>query len=243
MNIAKQVDRARYILATPRHFLQLLNATAPNLWHAATASWSPRRVCCNLCGWEGRRFDYYLERYFVVPNEQCPRCFSHERNRELVNFIARSHDLSGLRIMEIAPTRFYKEWFEERDALYNSIDLGNRPADVHMDATQLGFPSASMNLVICSHVLEHIPDYQSALREIHRILKIDGIAYIDVPFSREHETYPIEPPGRQGHVYEFGIDIVEKIRESGFEVTLQAYNVCKKPNTSPNEFFLAQKGN
>jgi ubiquinone/menaquinone biosynthesis C-methylase UbiE len=49
------------------------------------------------------------------------------------------------------------------------------------NALQLPFPDASFDKVICSEVLEHIPDYEGALKEIERILKPGGVAAISVP--------------------------------------------------------------
>ncbi len=49
------------------------------------------------------------------------------------------------------------------------------------DALRLPFPDAIFDKVICSEVLEHIPDYQSTLREIARVLKPGGVAAISVP--------------------------------------------------------------
>lgn len=49
------------------------------------------------------------------------------------------------------------------------------------DATRLPFADASIDKIICSEVLEHIPDYQAVLREIKRILKPGGLLAISVP--------------------------------------------------------------
>ena len=43
------------------------------------------------------------------------------------------------------------------------------------DICNLPFKTASFDLVICSEVLEHIPDYEGALKEIQRILKPGGL--------------------------------------------------------------------
>jgi SAM-dependent methyltransferase len=49
------------------------------------------------------------------------------------------------------------------------------------DATNLPFSDRCFDKLICSEVLEHIPDYRSALQEIRRVLKPGGILAISVP--------------------------------------------------------------
>jgi SAM-dependent methyltransferase len=48
-------------------------------------------------------------------------------------------------------------------------------------ALQLPFADHAFDKVICSEVLEHIPDYKGALAEIHRVLKPRGLLAISVP--------------------------------------------------------------
>ena len=52
---------------------------------------------------------------------------------------------------------------------------------VQANALQLPFADDSFDKVICSEVLEHIPDYQSALRDIERVLKPGGLFCASVP--------------------------------------------------------------
>ena len=49
------------------------------------------------------------------------------------------------------------------------------------NALSLPFASNSFDAVICSEVLEHIPDYQSVLAEITRVLKPKGVFATSVP--------------------------------------------------------------
>ncbi len=49
------------------------------------------------------------------------------------------------------------------------------------DITCLPFEDASFDLVICSEVLEHIPDEKTAVREIIRVLKPGGTLVVSVP--------------------------------------------------------------
>jgi ubiquinone/menaquinone biosynthesis C-methylase UbiE len=51
------------------------------------------------------------------------------------------------------------------------------------NALALPFADDSFDRVICSEVLEHIPDYRGALREIERVLKPGGLFCASVPRS------------------------------------------------------------
>jgi len=54
-----------------------------------------------------------------------------------------------------------------------SLSVGN--------ALALPFPDASFDKIVCSEVLEHIPDYKQAVAEIDRILKPGGTLAVSVP--------------------------------------------------------------
>jgi SAM-dependent methyltransferase len=56
-------------------------------------------------------------------------------------------------------------------------------ADVVGDVLRLPVADASMDLVLCEHVLEHVLDPLAACREIERVLRPGGLALIKVPFN------------------------------------------------------------
>lgn len=49
------------------------------------------------------------------------------------------------------------------------------------DALNLPFNDQSFDLVICNHVYEHVPSAQKMMKEIHRVLKTEGMCYFSGP--------------------------------------------------------------
>jgi SAM-dependent methyltransferase len=68
-----------------------------------------------------------------------------------------------------------------RDIDYVTGDLYAEDVDVLLDLTAIDFPDASFDVILCSHVLEHIPDDRVAMAEIRRVLRPDGWALINGP--------------------------------------------------------------
>ena len=87
-----------------------------------------------------------------------------------------------------------------------SLTVGN--------ALTLPFPDTSFDKIVCSEVLEHIPNYAGALAEINRILKPGGTLAISVPRYWPEwvcwalsEDYHNEPGG---HVRIFRTKVLKK---------------------------------
>ena len=99
-----------------------------------------------------------------------------------------------------------------------------------MDITNCAFKSSIFDAVICIHVLEEIPNDLSAMKELHRVLKPGGWAFISVPIQLDKETY--EDPaitlqeermlafGEAAHVRVYGLDLQQRLEKSGFDVSV-----------------------
>ena len=80
-------------------------------------------------------------------------------------------------------------------------DLYRARPDVFADAHALPFPDASFDAVVCLEVLEHVRDPARVLREIARILRPGGRAWLSMPF-----LYPLhDAPFDFQRFTEFGL--------------------------------------
>ncbi|MFZ5835415.1 MAG: class I SAM-dependent methyltransferase [Pseudomonadota bacterium] len=79
----------------------------------------------------------------------------------------------------------YADMLKARQALEQYPDLESNPQRIcslaQASALALPFPDGCFDVVLCSEVLEHIPDYQSALDEVRRVLKPGGTLAVSVP--------------------------------------------------------------
>jgi ubiquinone/menaquinone biosynthesis C-methylase UbiE len=80
-----------------------------------------------------------------------------------------------LSLEDLLTTRDKFSDFNEPDNPAKSFGLSSATA------LALPFPDDTFDKVICSEVLEHIPDYREALREIERVLKPGGLFCASVP--------------------------------------------------------------
>ena len=63
------------------------------------------------------------------------------------------------------------------------------PLDYQCDLTAIPVPAGSFDLVLCTQVMEHVPDPEAVLAEFNRILRRRGQVWLTAPFSyAEHEA-------------------------------------------------------
>src|SRR5690606_7865707 len=72
---------------------------------------------------------------------------------------------------------------------YVSADINPAFADVVVDIQAIPFEENSFDLIICSHVLGHIPDEKKAIDEMYRVLKPGGSALILTVLDFNRKTY------------------------------------------------------
>jgi ubiquinone/menaquinone biosynthesis C-methylase UbiE len=62
--------------------------------------------------------------------------------------------------------------------------------DIVSDITCIPCPSESFDALLCSEVLEHVPDPMAAIDEFYRILKPNGVLIITAPYSSNVHMAP-----------------------------------------------------
>ncbi len=101
-------------------------------------------------------------------------------------------------------------------------------AAVQGDALHLPFADETFDRVICSEVLEHIPDDQGAMRELTRVLRRGGTMAITVPrFGPELINWALSDeyhnvPGGHIRIYRKSV-LQERLRTAGMRVTRHHY--------------------
>ena len=174
-------------------------------------------------------------------HDTCPICFSNSRTRLLFEYIRREmkiYDLTArATVLHVAPEYGILSRLRACKTIhYVGVDLVpdnyRGTAEVaRCDITAIDYGDQSFDLVICSHVLEHIPDDRLAMRELFRVLKPSGTAILQVPISASlqrtvedpHLTDPKERERRFGqydHVRIYGADYPARLCEAGFVVEI-----------------------
>jgi SAM-dependent methyltransferase len=135
------------------------------------------RPRCIICGGEKFKAGPHDRMSETGKRPKCSRCRSMERHRAFHKIFLRIgvEEFKTLRCLQFSrdPT-VIPGWFAQFErSVYgqgNSLDLQA------IDRTD-----ASYDVIICNHVLEHVPDYRAGLRELGRVLNATGFLLLSFP--------------------------------------------------------------
>lgn len=176
-------------------------------------------------------------------NFWCPSCRCHDRVRHLKLYfdaLGLWDLIDGGDVLHFAPEgHFARKIISRNPSRYVQADLEpdtfRNPNVVAVNVQAIEYDDQSFDLVICNHVLEHVPDPRCALREISRVLKSGkGAAVLQTPFSplihRSFEDPSVQAPdlrkrlfGQEDHVRVFGTELFDMIEEAGMDLDLQTH--------------------
>jgi SAM-dependent methyltransferase len=165
-------------------------------------------------------------------NVLSPSTLSLERHRLLWLYLQKETDFftSPKKVLHFAPEQaFYKRFKNLKHLDYVTTDLNSPLADVKADICNLPFKDNEFDIILCNHVLEHIPDDTKAMQELYRVMKIGGYGVFQIPqdLTREKtfEDNSITDQkerakifGQYDHVRIYGRDYFDKLRYIGFKV-------------------------
>jgi SAM-dependent methyltransferase len=137
--------------------------------------------------------------------------------------------IKGTRALHFAPEKSVMSFVSKLPREYITCDIVPGAADVVRNLESIDEPDESFDLVICSHVLEHVDD-RKALKELRRILRPNGVVVLMVPIIEAWATTYENPQatspgdrelyfGQWDHVRCYGRDLRDRIHAAGFELT------------------------
>ncbi|MBC6999876.1 class I SAM-dependent methyltransferase [Cytophaga sp. FL35] len=183
---------------------------------------------------DGRSFRKFLPYGYEDPRENVlsPSTLSLERHRLLWLYLKGESNFfsAPLKVLHFAPEQpFYKRFRKLKNLQYITTDLNSPLADIKADICHLPFDNDSFDVILCNHVLEHIPNDTKAMKELYRILKPGGWGVFQIPQDltrdRTFEDNSITDKkertkifGQYDHVRVYGSDYFNKLRSIGFDV-------------------------
>ena len=183
---------------------------------------------------DGKSFKSFLPYGYGTQrnNVLSPSTLSLERHRLLWLYLKNETDFftKQYKVLHFAPEQcFLKRFKKLKNLNYTTTDLLSPIADVKADICDLPFKENSYDVILCNHVLEHIPDDTKAMKELYRVMKPGGYGIFQIPqdLSR-NETFEDDSItdkserakifGQYDHVRVYGRDYFDKLRSIGFRV-------------------------
>jgi SAM-dependent methyltransferase len=209
-------------------------------------------VYCPLCD---KIFELRLIDEATDYREQlcCPSCKLNSRIRAALSMLGDSApEASNIYMTEQATPAF--AWMQKRHPRVSGSEfepsaVARRELATHLhslggtgeiqfqDVTALSNKSETLDAILSFDVLEHVPDYEKALREFSRVLKPGGVCLATFPFTDAAKTlvrarlttdggveHLMEPEFHGDPIsggvlcfYHFGWDLLEVVKGAGFK--------------------------
>lgn len=204
---------------------------------------------------DGKSFRTFLPYGYESPRENVlsPSTLSLERHRLLWLYLKNETEFFSkpLKVLHFAPEQaFYKRFKKLGNIEYTTTDLNSPLADVKADICNLPFPENAFDVILCNHVLEHIPNDTKAMQELYRVMKPGGWGIFQIPQDLKRETSFEDDSitdkkerarifGQYDHVRIYGRDYFDKLRSIGFTVEEVDYTQTLSPE-AVQKYRLAQ---
>ena len=213
---------------------------------------TPGALCCPVCDSREVTFDpipsfYFRElercqfvhsiyRFETINLERytCAVCGAADRDRLYALYFrkALTDPSRRLSVLHFAPTPSLSSFLSRLPQLQvRTADLLMAGVDDTLDITDLSvYAEGQFDILICSHVLEHVPDDRQAMKELYRVLAKGGWGIVMAPIhldlveieedpSITDETLRWKYFAQYDHVRLYSKDgFVQRLKSVGFEV-------------------------
>ncbi len=153
---------------------------------------------------------------------------------ELIRKTAARFDRPGLRVLDIAPQVHAGAKAHFKQAIIETLDINPDAGATYTadltDSRSSRVPSARFDLIVCTEVLEHTTNPFTAMKELERMLKLDGYLALSVPFNfRIHGPLPdcwrISEHGLRALLQNFSIILLDALESPDRPLMPIHYNV------------------
>jgi SAM-dependent methyltransferase len=223
-------DACRYALSEGSNMLHERNISGTK----------EEKFICNVCGYKGGYFVNLTNFDHISWNASCPKCDSRPRHRGLYVFYQKwIADHKPQSIIHYAPEPIFYPMLKPIP-VYKTTDLFLEDVDFpKVDVQNSGFAEGSYDLILNNHVIEHVPDDESAFKDLYKILKPGGTALITIPgnFKRQ-ETIYFKDLSNNGHYRDYGLDVLARLKnifDEAYTVSLYDFEPTENPKMGLRE--------
>lgn len=168
---------------------------------------------CNICG----NHEFTLGPGGRLSHDRitppcCTTCHSLERHRSFRTLFDKfiDNNFKNLSALQFSPDMVIdRTWFRT----YEVSEFGGENS---LDIQNIAKADNSYDVIICNHVLEHVPDDKAGLSELFRIVKPGGFLFLSIPDPLRRKVtedwgYPNEE--QHGHYRMYGKDVHQMLKK------------------------------
>ncbi len=158
----------------------------------------------------------------------CPFCYSTDRERMYKLYMEKEPAFLSTpkNVLHISPENCLQDWLNHQSNInYESVIVNSEK-----DMKWLDYSDQTFDVIVCSHVLEHVKYDIQAMKELYRVMKDQGWGIMQVPIAlnlkRTYEDPHIVTPeernrayGQEDHLRIYAKkDYVKRLKSVGFTV-------------------------
>jgi SAM-dependent methyltransferase len=236
--IARRWARNYLLRTLPKYGYDLVHADKSNNLVLGSMA-ADDLIMCNFCGTVFRRSGHDHSESL-----NCPYCDAIARERVAYQcvleeirrltgimylFLRQAKELKRFTLLECSPrpNGNRREIYDTTLQRYfaSDYDMQSHRTDLKVNLTddasirRLG---RSFDIIICSHILEHIPDYHGALKNLHHLLTPGGFLVLQVPLLESSYVSVTWDEFHQDNTrvyHRFGFDLLDALDEHFSRVT------------------------